>query len=442
MSSEWPTTTIGDLAADDDGAIAIGPFGSSMKADEYTATGVPVVRGNNLTGQPGFYGDLVFVSKEVAARFARCIVRPGDLVFPHRGAIGEVGLVTSQGYDEWMLSTSMMKLRTHPEKLDPHFAFYYFRSPVGRHQLLRNASQVGTPGISQPLTSLRACEIALPPMWEQRAIVEVLQALDRKIEQNRRVSQALEELARATFRAWFVDFEPVKSKVAGQSSFPGMTPAAFAKLADRMIDSARGPLPEGWAVQTLSQTCRIISGGTPKRSEAAYWGGDIPWFSVKDAPPHGAPWVYFTNESISEAGLKRSAATLVPVGCTIISARGTVGRLGLVARPMAFNQSCYGLLPKNGDSYRHLYLLLSEVVGELKQRSHGSVFDTITRQTFDTVNVVYPPSEILAEFERVAAPWFDLLLALSKESSKLSDLRDYLLPRLLGATVRVKARNV
>jgi type I restriction enzyme S subunit len=105
------------LAADDDGAIAIGPFGSSMKADVYTDSGIPVVRGNNLTGHHGFHGDFVFVPPAVTDRFPRCLVKPGDLVFPHRGAIGEVGLVIDQGYSEWMLSTSMMKLRVHPHKL-------------------------------------------------------------------------------------------------------------------------------------------------------------------------------------------------------------------------------------------------------------------------------------------------------------------------------------
>lgn len=91
MPPDWTLATIGDVAADDEGAIAIGPFGSSMKADLYTETGVPVVRGNNLTGSPGFHGELVFVSEATAARLSRCVVKAGDLVFPHRGAVGEVG---------------------------------------------------------------------------------------------------------------------------------------------------------------------------------------------------------------------------------------------------------------------------------------------------------------------------------------------------------------
>lgn len=153
------------------------------------------------------------------------------------------------------------------------------------------------------------------------------------------------------------------------------------------------------------------------------------------------PWVDSTDEQITKAGLDGSAATLVPLGCTIISARGTVGRLALVARPMAFNQSCYGLLPIDGASYRHLYLLLREAVAELQQQTHGSVFDTITRQTFDSVSVVQPGSALLQQFERAVAPIFDLLLGLLKESSKLAALSDYLLPRLLSGIVRVEVRH-
>jgi type I restriction enzyme S subunit len=120
-----------------------------MKADVYTDSGVPIVRGNNLGGRPGFTGDFVYVDEAVAQKFKRCEVLPGDLVFPHRGAIGEVGLAIDEKPGRWLLSTSLMKLRPHPNKADARFLFYFFRSHEGRHQLLRNASQVGTPGIGQ-----------------------------------------------------------------------------------------------------------------------------------------------------------------------------------------------------------------------------------------------------------------------------------------------------
>ncbi len=289
-----------------------------MKADTYTETGIPVVRGNNLTGRPGFFGNFVFVSEATASRFARCLVRPGDLVFPHRGAIGEVGLVVEQGFERWMLSTSMMKLRPDPNRLDSRFAFYFFRSSLGRHQLLRNASQVGTPGIGQPLASLRACLSShFPLSMISMQSPSVLSALDDKIEQNRRTAQALEQLARAIFRAWFVDFEPVKAKAEGATAFPSMPQPVFDALPTGFVDSDIGPVPEGWEPKALSSVCTLVSGGTPKRSEPTYWGGDIPWYSVKDAPGDGEIWVINTSERITEDGVANSASRVVPKGCTI-----------------------------------------------------------------------------------------------------------------------------
>lgn len=438
IAPDWPIVTIGELAADDDGAIAIGPFGSSMKADTYTPTGVPVVRGNNLTGRPGFFGEFVFVPEAIARRFPRCLIKRGDLVFPHRGAIGEVGLAIDQGFEQWMLSTSMMKLRPDPKRLDSRFAFYFFRSALGRHQLLKNASQVGTPGIGQPLASLRACQLALPPLDDQQAITNVLGVLDEKIEQNQRTARALERLGQAVFQAWFVDFEPVKAKAAGATTFPSMPQPVFDALPTCFTDSPIGPVPEGWEVEALSSVCTLVGGGTPKRSEAIYWGGDVPWFSVKDAPGDGEIWVIDTSERITEDGVANSAARVVPKGCTIISARGTVGKLALAGIPMAFNQSCYGMMPKDGKSFCYLYLLMRTAIAELQQRTHGSVFDTITRTTFDSLLVISPHHDYLSAFETSVSQQFELLLASRHESSKLAEMRDYLLPKLLSGEIRVE----
>ena len=434
----WEETTLGELSAPDDGAIAVGPFGSSMKSDVYVSEGVPVVRGANLDGHPGFRGEFVFVDEDTAARFGRCLIEPGDLVFPHRGAIGAVGLAVNDPPGKWLLSTSMMKFRAHRNRLDPLFAFHFFRSPQGRHELLKNASQVGTPGIGQPLVSLRSCQIPVPPIDEQHAIAGVLGALDDKIEQNRRTARALERLARAIFRAWFVDFEPVKAKAVGATSFPSMPQPVFDALPTGLVDFEIGPVPEGWEVKPLSSVCTLVSGGTPKRSEPSYWGGDVPWYSVKDVSGDGEVWVINTDERITRDGLANSAARIVPKGSTIISARGTVGKLAMAGTPMAFNKSCYGLLPGDECSFCHLYLLMQTAVTELQQRTHESVFDTITRATFDGLMIVSPQSEVVSSFEMVVAPLFDVLLASLQESARLADLRDYLLPRLLNGSVRVK----
>ena len=109
--------------------------------------------------------------------------------------------------------------------------------------------------------------------------------------------------------------------------------------------------------------------------------------------------------------------------------------------PMAFNQSCYGLLPGDGKSFGYLHLLMQSVVVELQQRTHGSVFDTITRATFDGLLVTSPRSEVVSAFEAVIDPLLELLLASVDESSKLAAIRDYLLPKLLSGDVQVKTTH-
>ncbi|MCW9698502.1 MULTISPECIES: restriction endonuclease subunit S [unclassified Avibacterium] len=141
---------------------------------------------------------------------------------------------------------------------------------------------------------------------------------------------------------------------------------------------------------TLSNVIEIIGGGTPKRSEPSYWKGNIPWLSVADFN-NDLRFVSDTAEKITELGLKNSSTKLLKKGQIIISARGTVGCLAQLSKDMAFNQSCYGL---NGISgiidNDFLYYFLKNNINELKQKTHGSVFDTITRATFDQIDISYP----------------------------------------------------
>lgn len=413
------------------------------KGEDFVPTGVPFITAADVKdGRVDVHG-CAFISTRQAGALRKGFAKLGDVLLTHKATIGRTAIIDEipAGLDWIVLTPQVTYYRVlRKDVLEPRYLKYYFDSPTFQ-TLLEAWSGGGSTRAYLGITKQLDLPIQLFPIEKQRAIVSILGVLDDKIEQNRRTGRVLEELARATFKAWFVDFEPVRAKTAGATSFPGMSSAAFAALPDRLADSPVGPVPEGWEVRQLSEVCQFVSGGTPKRSEADYWGGDIPWYSVKDAPSDGMPWVYFTDEQITQAGLDGSAATLVPVGCTIISARGTVGRLALVGRPMTFNQSCYGLLPADGASYRHLNLLVREIVTELQQRTHGSVFDTITRQTFDSVSVVRPPSALLEPFEQIVAPYFDLLLASLKESQKLAELRDYLLPRLLSGSVRAEVRR-
>ena len=227
----WQSLTIDQLKADGEGSLVIGPFGSRMKANCYVPFGVPVIRGNNLSDTCALCGDFVHISDEMADSMRSCNARADDLVFPHRGAIGEVGIVPCDG-KRYMISTSLMKLTCNRDLANPLFLFYFFRSAVGRHELLKNASTVGTPGIGQPLTSLRSIRVTLPSHKEQDGIAHILGTLDDKIELNRRMNETLEAVARAIFKSWFVDFDPVAPKWTGASPWAWLPPPRVCFPAD------------------------------------------------------------------------------------------------------------------------------------------------------------------------------------------------------------------
>ena len=242
----------------------------------------------------------------------------------------------------------------------------------------------------------------------------MLCALDDMIDLNRRMNRTLESLARAIFKSWFVDFEPAPKTMEGKTG-------GELRLS-----------PELWPAVPFCETVEILSGGTPSTSQASYWGGSIPWYSVADAPSPGDVFVTQTGKTVTREGIDNSAAQVVHELTTIISARGTVGRCALTGRDMAFNQSCFGLRPADHVGYYFTYFSTLRIVDELQQSAHGSVFSTITRPNFARVHVPQPPADLVAAFEARVRPLMMRIRSNVDESRALQTTRDSLLPRLIG----------
>lgn len=277
--------------------------------------------------------------------------------------------------------------------------------------------------------------IYFPDLVTQREAALTLAQLDDRITLLRETNATLEAIAQALFKSWFVDFDPVRAKMEGRAP-EGMDEATAALFPDALEETELGPVPRGWLQQTFRETIQIIGGGTPKTSNPDFWGGDIPWFSVVDAPGSSDVFVIDTEKHITEAGLQGSSTKLLPVGTTIISARGTVGKLALTGRVMAMNQSCYGLRGKAGDIY-FTYFSATRLVQQLKQRAHGSVFDTITQDTFAGVHLAYPSPAVIAAFDATVEPLMARIRENLFEAQTLATLRDTLLPRLISGQLSI-----
>lgn len=399
----WPTLRISDVAAPEERSIAIGPFGSRMKADNYVPQGVPVVRGNNIVKTRSPSGEFVFITNELADSMPGCILREGDLVFPHRGAIGEVGLIRGDSSTKMILSTSLMKLRVDRASMEPEYVYYYFSSKSGRDQLLTRASTVGTPGIGQPLSSLRSIPIPVPPLPEQRAIAATLGALDDKIESNLRAIALTEDLVRARFDREF-DLEQVTVGVS---------------IADLVAVNVKRKLTRG--------------------TEATYVGmSSLPEFS-----PEILDWD--TREFGS--GQKFVNGDVLMARITPCLENGKTAVVDMLADgEIGWGSTEYVVLsPKGLISTPWIYALVRhELVREWAIRR---MVGTSGRQRFQADNfgdyrIAEPDRESLHEFNSFAAPLFDRMTQLRDEMKRLITVRDALLPELLSGRIRVPVEEV
>lgn len=347
-------------------------------------------------------------------------------------------------------------------KDDEDFVYYLARLPDFRNYAISRME--GTSGRQRvSWQALAQFNLRLPEKSKRKKIGEILKSLDDKIHLNNKINQTLESIAQALFKSWFVDFDPVRAKIAAQQTGQDPERAAmcaisgkseaelqqmekedFAELQataalfpDELVESELGEVPKGWDQYSLSKMITLIGGGTPKRSESDYWNGDIFWFSVKDVPNEGEVFVITTQEKISELGLNKSSTKLLPVGTTIITARGTVGKIALVGHEMAMNQSCYGVQGINGVKQFMTYYLIKNAVEVLKKNTHGAVFDTITQATFETVISIKPSIEIMDLFECKVEKIMEQIKNNLYENNSLIALRDTLLPKLLSGELDV-----
>jgi len=403
MKNSWKEATVEDIKDSSAYSIAMGPFGSNIKTDNFVPSGVPIIRGVNLNADRFLDDKFVFLTEEKADELKSANAFQGDLVFTHRGTLGQVGIIPLNAkYKRYVVSQSQMKLRCNQEKADPNFIFYFFKSPQGQNVLLANTSTTGVPAISSPLTSLRRIKILLPPVSEQRAIAGILGALDDKIELNRHMNTTLESMARAVFR--------------------------------EMMKNEDGK----WNTGSILEFANLLSGGTPRTSEASYWNGNIEWASAKDVGNVDGIFLLDTEKKITQLGVDNSSTKLLPEKTTIVTARGTVGRYCMLGKSMTMNQTNYGLKAKAGIGDYFIYFTLSEMVEQLKQQSYGTIFDTITTKIFQNAQCIQPPLDIIHGFDLRVKPLMDAILNNQEESRTLASLRDSLLPKLMRGEIRVK----
>ena len=451
--------------------VSVGHVGETSSFFTTKENGIPFIRSQNVRPGKLVLDDIKYITREFHKKSKKSQLLAGDILIVRVGQNRGDCCVLPENTCE-INCANIVFGRLNNLKYSNYIG-YFFNSELGRAALLAVSS-----GSAQGVLNTKAIAkvvVPVPPMEIAEDVGFKLASFDNKIELNRQINQTLEQIAQAIFKSWFVDFEPVKAKIEAKQNgqdperaamraisgktdeeLNALTPeqrqqltTAAALFPDELEDDAQGSasaaegrtpgaaselgeIPKGWEIKPLSQMIELIGGGTPKRSEESYWGGDIPWFSVKDAPAAGDVFVIDTDEKITELGLNKSSTKLLPKGVTIISARGTVGRLAMIGVPMAMNQSCYGVKAGTGLAAVFNYFNLKHAILSLQQQTHGAVFDTITTKTFSSVYAVQPCINCAKEFEIFAAPLLRRIKNNLFENTSLIECRDLLLPKLLS----------
>jgi type I restriction enzyme, S subunit len=399
--SEWKTYKLGDVAE----RIGDGLHGTP-KYDENGE--YYFINGSNLiNGKIVVNSNTKRVNETEYLKHKKALSE-NTILLGINGTIGNVALYQSE---QCILGKSAAYINVKSD-FDNQFIRYVLTNEHFQRFIRTNAS--GTTIKNVGLGLLREYEFQAPKdKEEQKEIAQILSSLDDKIELNLQMNQTLEAMAQAIFKEWFVNF-----------NFPGFD--------GELVDG----LPKGWRRGNILEIATLLSGGTPKTSEPEYWDGDINWISAKDITSSNNQFIIETEKTITELGIKKSAAKLLPTYTTIISARGTVGNFCILPKEMAISQSNYGLKSNSNFDF-FLFLLVKDMILMMKAFAYGAVFDTITTRTFQAMEITIPDNQIIDEFEGFIKPIYSKILTNQLQIQSLTKTRDTLLPKLMSGQLKV-----
>ncbi|HEX8877537.1 MAG TPA: restriction endonuclease subunit S [Phycisphaerales bacterium] len=447
----WDSVQLGELVGIKHGW----PFKSELFSEELTGRPIVVAVGNfQYTG--GFRFDSTNVKEYLGEYPVDYDLLPGDvlLVMTCQTSGGEIlGIPARVPNDgrRYLHNQRLGKVVVkQPKRVSLDYLYWLFLWKDFNTELV--ASSSGTKIVHTAPTRIEAFRFDLPPLPEQRAIARVLGALDDKIELNRRMNRTLEDLARGVFRSWFVDFDPVVKPSkgfagpckglagsgsprpsSGGGSVPLASPSAGAAPADlfpkRLVDSPLGPIPEGWRVGTVGEEFNLTMGQSPPGSTYNEDGAGVPFYQGRTDFGFRFPTrrVYCT-----------APTRFAESGDTLVSVRAPVGDINMADERCAAGRGVAAVRHKSGaTSYTYAMMAALREAFDVFN-GDGTLFGCIGKSDFDKMQVLVPPPEMVAAFERIAGPWDAQITVNEKEARSLAATRDALLPVLLSGEVRLR----
>lgn len=432
----WEYKTLAAACAEGGGNIQTGPFGSQLHAADYVPIGIPSIMPQNIGDNRLHEEGIARITPEDARRLSRYLVRAGDIVYSRRGDVERRALVRTHE-DGWLCGTGCLRVRLGEKGADPQFVSHYLGHPSVREWIVRHAHGATMPNLNTSI--LGACPFLEPPIDEQRAIAHILGTLDDKIELNRKQNETLEAMARALFKAWFVDFEPVRAKMEGRwqrgQSRPGLPAHLYDIFPDRIVESESGDIPAGWRVFAFGDVAQqgkgaVNPGNSPQDTFTHY---SLPAFDSAQSP------------YIELGSAIKSNKTPVPDGAVLVSKLNPhiprvwqVGKAGVNAvcstefivwtpRPPANNAFLYCLASSSefNSAMRQL------VTGT--SNSHQRVKPDQLRE----IRVFTAADSVIEAFSEAVRLPMEQVIQNRQQSHALAQLRDTLLPKLISGELRV-----
>ena len=374
---------------------------------------------------------------EVNDKYSHFLLDAGDYVVSSSGTIGRIAEAFLEDLP-CMLNTSVIRMRPKNSSiLDRRFLRYFLTSSLFQTQIESFAS--GSVQRNYGPTHLKMMWIVLPPLPEQRAIAHILGTLDDKIELNRRMNETLEEMARALFKSWFVDFDPVRAKMEGRwrpgESLPGLPAEYYDLFPDRLVPSELGDIPDGWEVKTLGEFASLNSESWSRNNapqELEYVDLANTKWGVIEATQH-----YLWKDAPSRAKrILRSGDTIVGTvrpgngSYSLVGTEGLTGSTGFtVVRPL---------------HWRHrelVYLAVTDMenIERLAYRADGAAYPAVRPEVVGETEVILPDADhtVVNSFSERTAPMLDEVETNKKENIALASIRDALLPKLVSGEMRV-----
>ena len=336
------------------------------------------------------------------------------------------------GYEELVLSHHVAKVVAKSGQLRPEFVFNFLRIPINRTRAAYG--NTGTTVQDLPYDVIYEQLIPIPSLHEQDRINSFIATLDRKIELNTAMAATMERITHSIFRSWFIDFDPVKAKMAGEKPV-GMDEVVAALFPNSMEDTELNSIPKGWQVSQIKSLTKTLVGGTPSRARADFWNGHIPWFNSGKVNEFR---ITEATEYITEIALQKSAAKLLPVGTTVLAITGaTLGQYSRLEIEASGTQNVIGILESETLSNEFIYSFIANGISRIVEAGTGGAQQHVNKEIVDNFEFIFPGADLINEFTLIVKPMFAQIASLSFNNKALSQLRDSLLPKLIMGEIRI-----